>query len=119
MQFAADGYAITGEPLTLVGPQATIRVGDGTADGARFTATIAAELTGDTQLGEDRPRHARACPDQQLYRRHGHRGRHAAISADANLGDAAGGLTFNGGRLRTTADLESDRAVSLTERARS
>src|SRR3546814_6289052 len=29
MQFAADGYEIGGEPLTLVGPQSTIRVGDG------------------------------------------------------------------------------------------
>src|SRR3546814_3255225 len=37
-----------------------------------------------------------------------------AISADVNLGDAAGDLTFGDGTLQTTADLESDRAVSLT-----
>jgi autotransporter-associated beta strand protein len=36
-----------------------------------------------------------------------------AISSDANLGAAAGGLTFNGGRLRTTATLTSSRAVTL------
>src|SRR3546814_649283 len=34
MQFASDGYVITGDPLTLMGAQATIRVGDGTAPGA-------------------------------------------------------------------------------------
>src|SRR3546814_1311555 len=34
----------------LVGPQATIRVGDGTTPGGDFTATIAAELTGASQL---------------------------------------------------------------------
>src|SRR3546814_16670355 len=50
MQFAADGYEIGGEPLTLVGPQSTIRVGDGSTAGAAFTATIAADLTGNTQL---------------------------------------------------------------------
>src|SRR3546814_1308055 len=40
MQFAADGYEIGGEPLTLVGPQSTIRVGAGSTAGAAFTATI-------------------------------------------------------------------------------
>src|SRR3546814_9174459 len=49
MQFAADGYEIGGEPLTLVGPQSTIRVGAGSTAGAAFTATIAADLTGNTQ----------------------------------------------------------------------
>src|SRR3546814_14377576 len=37
-----------------------------------------------------------------------------AISADVNLGDAAGDMTFGAGPLQTTADLESDSAVSLT-----
>ena len=50
LQFATDGYTITGDALTLTGPQSVIRVGDGTAAGAGYTATIAAELTGATQL---------------------------------------------------------------------
>src|SRR5690606_35548551 len=45
MQFATDGYVITGGPLTLVGPQSTIRVGDGTGASASMTATIDSELT--------------------------------------------------------------------------
>ncbi|WP_216362369.1 autotransporter-associated beta strand repeat-containing protein, partial [Stenotrophomonas sp. VV52] len=35
------------------------------------------------------------------------------VSSDGNLGDAAGGLTFNGGTLHTTGDVNSDRDVVL------
>lgn len=35
------------------------------------------------------------------------------VSADANLGDAAGALTFNGGTLQNTAAFSSDRAVTV------
>jgi autotransporter-associated beta strand protein/T5SS/PEP-CTERM-associated repeat protein len=34
-----------------------------------------------------------------------------SISSDGNLGDAAGTVTFNGGRLRTTADISMNRAM--------
>src|ERR1700730_14471201 len=50
MQFVVGGYAIDGSMLTLVGPQSTIRVGDGTAAGANYTATIDAVLGGNSQL---------------------------------------------------------------------
>ena len=50
MQFASDGYVITGDALTLIGPQSIARVGDGTSAGAGMTATINAALTGDTLL---------------------------------------------------------------------
>lgn len=36
-----------------------------------------------------------------------------SVSSDANLGNAAGALSFNGGTLRTTADFASARAVGL------
>lgn len=49
-QFAADGYTITGGALALAGESALIRVGDGTAAGADYTATIGAALTGDAAL---------------------------------------------------------------------
>jgi len=35
------------------------------------------------------------------------------VSSDENLGDAAGGLAFNGGTLHTTGDVSSDRDVVL------
>ncbi|XHS77015.1 autotransporter-associated beta strand repeat-containing protein [Burkholderiaceae bacterium UC74_6] len=46
MQFAASGYVLQGQPLTLAAGVNTIRVGDGTAPSASYTATIAAELAG-------------------------------------------------------------------------
>jgi fibronectin-binding autotransporter adhesin len=52
MQFATNGYIVQGEPITLVGTQATIRVGDGTAEGTGYRATIAAELTGSAGLAK-------------------------------------------------------------------
>lgn len=46
MQFATDGYRIQGGPLTLSGAPTTIRVGDGSNQGAGVTATIDSVLTG-------------------------------------------------------------------------
>ncbi|WP_206185545.1 autotransporter-associated beta strand repeat-containing protein, partial [Sphingosinicella sp. CPCC 101087] len=50
LQFASDGYVITGDALTLSAAQSVIRVGDGTAQGAGYSATIEAELTGAARL---------------------------------------------------------------------
>lgn len=52
MQFAADGYDIEGDSVALqgAGGSTTIRVGDGTAAGASYTATIGSNLTGDSEL---------------------------------------------------------------------
>src|SRR3546814_17984167 len=36
-----------------------------------------------------------------------------SISSDGNLGDAAGGITFEGGTLNITADMTSVRAVTF------
>lgn len=46
MQFAADGYRIQGDSIGLASASTTIRVGNGTAPGAGWTATIASALTG-------------------------------------------------------------------------
>lgn len=113
MQFAADGYEISGEPLTLVGPQSTIRVGDGSTAGAAFIATIAADLTGDTQLVKTDAGTLVLAGDNSYTGGTAIEGGTLAVSADVNLGDTAGGLTFNRGTLQTTADIESDRAVSF------
>ncbi len=54
MQFIGDGWFVGGQALTLDGSaaagSASIRVGDGTAAGANWTATIDAELTGSAML---------------------------------------------------------------------
>ncbi|MDB5188382.1 MAG: outer rane autotransporter barrel protein, partial [Candidatus Kaiserbacteria bacterium] len=50
MQFASSGYTVTGDAITLASGAANIRVGDGTAAGAGYSATIASVLTGDGTL---------------------------------------------------------------------
>ncbi|HEX8055484.1 MAG TPA: autotransporter-associated beta strand repeat-containing protein, partial [Novosphingobium sp.] len=45
MQFASNGYLVIGDTIGLTGSESVIRVGDGTADGANYTATIAADMT--------------------------------------------------------------------------
>ena len=50
IQFASNGYRIGGDSITLAAPTTTIRVGNGTAAGAGYVATIASELTGAGQL---------------------------------------------------------------------
>ncbi|MFU7529237.1 autotransporter domain-containing protein [Qipengyuania sp. ASV99] len=50
LQFAVDGYTLTGSDLVLDANRGVIRVGDGTSAGADFTATIASAITGDQAL---------------------------------------------------------------------
>lgn len=50
MQFAVNGYGLSGDRLMLAGGASTIRVGDGTADGVNYVATISSELTGGAEL---------------------------------------------------------------------
>ena len=102
MQFASDGYTIDGAPLTLVGPEALVRVGDGTAAGAGFTATIAAELTGASQLvktdaGTLVLTGANSYTGGTLIN-----GGVLSVENDSFLGDAAGVVTLDGGTLRMT-----------------
>ncbi|HYC94227.1 MAG TPA: autotransporter outer membrane beta-barrel domain-containing protein, partial [Sphingomicrobium sp.] len=113
MQFASDGYVITGEELTLVGPQATIRVGDGTVAGAGFDATISAELTGASQLVKTDAGTLILTGANTYAGGTAINGGTLQISSDANLGDAAGDLSFDGGTLATTASLTSGRDMAI------
>jgi len=113
MQFATGGYVLQGGDLVLVGPQSTIRVGDGTAPGASYVATITANLTGSTQLvktdlgtlvlgGANTYTGGTAINGGMLQ-----------VSSDVNLGDAAGALSLDGGTLRNTASFITARSVTL------
>ncbi|MFC6747516.1 autotransporter-associated beta strand repeat-containing protein [Methylobacterium persicinum] len=46
MQFVTSGYAVQGDPITVRENGLTVRVGDGTKEGAAVTATIATPLAG-------------------------------------------------------------------------
>ncbi|WP_114953406.1 autotransporter-associated beta strand repeat-containing protein [Sphingosinicella terrae] len=113
LQFAADGYTIAGDALTLAAPESVIRVGDGTAGGAGYTATIASAITGTARLVKT------DLGTLLLSGANSHSGGTAInggtlrIASDVHLGAAAGGLSFDGGTLNTTADLRSARAVEL------
>ncbi|WP_293400041.1 autotransporter-associated beta strand repeat-containing protein [Phenylobacterium sp.] len=50
MQFAADGYALVGDAISLESGEAVVRVGDGTTLGGAFSATIDSKLTGAGRL---------------------------------------------------------------------
>ncbi|WP_431108691.1 autotransporter domain-containing protein [Variovorax paradoxus] len=50
MQFASDGYRLEGDAIALSGANAIVRVGDGSAASAGYTATIANSLTGSARL---------------------------------------------------------------------
>ncbi|USI76494.1 autotransporter-associated beta strand repeat-containing protein [Sphingopyxis sp. USTB-05] len=113
MQFASDGYVITGDALTLTGAQAIVQVGDGSAAGAGYTATIDAEIAGTAQLlktdaGTLVLTGANSYSGGTLIN-----GGTVRIGSDANLGDAAGGLSIGGGALHTTTDIVSGRTVTL------
>jgi fibronectin-binding autotransporter adhesin len=113
MQFASDGYHLSGDAIELTGATAIIRVGDGTAQGTDYTATIDNVVSGNAQLvksdlGKLVLTGANTYTGGTLVR-----GGTLSISSDANLGDAAGALALDGGTLETTSDFTSQRAVDL------
>ncbi|NYF32621.1 autotransporter-associated beta strand repeat-containing protein [Sphingopyxis sp. JAI108] len=114
LQFAVDGYTVTGGDLTLTGPQSAIRVGDGTAAGTTYTATLASAITGSAQLVKTDAGTLVLTGANSYTGGTAINGGTLQIASDANLGAAAGGLSLNGGALNTTADLSSARAVDLT-----
>ncbi|KQZ73892.1 hypothetical protein ASE06_16385 [Sphingopyxis sp. Root214] len=114
LQFASNGYLINGAPLTLSGPESMIRVGDGTAAGAGFTATIATALTGATKLVKTDLGTLVLTGANSYSGGTAINGGTLRIASDANLGAGAGGLDFNGGTLNTTANITTSRAVTLT-----
>ncbi|MBZ9846364.1 autotransporter-associated beta strand repeat-containing protein, partial [Mesorhizobium sp. CA5] len=113
MQFATDGYLVQGGDIGLVGPQSIIRVGDGSASGSGYVATIASKLTGATQLVKTDLGTLVLSGANSYSGGTAIYGGTLQVSTDGNLGDASGGLSLDGGTLHTTADIVSGRAVTL------
>ncbi|TXR49558.1 autotransporter outer membrane beta-barrel domain-containing protein [Phyllobacterium endophyticum] len=114
MQFTADGYLIQGGSIALDGgATSTIRVGDGTSPGADITATIASQLSGNTQLVKTDLGTLVLTGTNSYSGGTAINGGALQVSADANLGDTAGVLSFNGGTLHTTASFSSRRNIDL------
>ncbi|MDH2402039.1 autotransporter outer membrane beta-barrel domain-containing protein [Bradyrhizobium sp. SSUT18] len=114
MQFAADGYHLTGGAIALSGsPTSIIRVGDGTLTGASFIATIDNVLSGNTQLVKTDLGTLVLTGANTYTGGTAVQGGTLRISSDANLGAASGGVTLDSGTLQTTASIASNRLVSL------
>lgn len=119
MQFGVNGYLLQGDPLLLVGStdtpgESTIRVGDGTGAGGAMTAEIAAPLTGSTLLRKTDAGTLVLSGANSYTGGTRIEGGVVQIASDANLGAAGTGLTLQSGVLRTTADIGSARAVTLS-----
>ena len=96
------------------GPESIVRVGDGTAAGAAYTATIARSWPARRQLVKTDLGTLVLCRHQQLYRRHRDQRRHApGLGATRISARPAGALSFDGGTLRNTLAFSSGRAVTL------
>ncbi|CDX29442.1 Outer membrane autotransporter barrel domain (modular protein) [Mesorhizobium sp. ORS 3359] len=113
MQFATDGYLVQGADVGLVGPQSIIRVGDGTAGGAAYVATIASNLMGGSQLVKADAGTLVLSGTNSYTGGTAINGGTLQIASNGNLGDASGGLSLDSGRLHTTANVNSTRAVTL------
>jgi autotransporter-associated beta strand protein len=105
IQFVSDGYHLHGDPLGMVAPSAgaysEIRVGDGSAAGAGWTATIdnviagnGLQKTGDGTLvlnGANTYTQGTQLVAGTL-----------SVSSDANLGNPGNAIDFEGGTLQVT-----------------
>ncbi|WP_447042673.1 autotransporter-associated beta strand repeat-containing protein [Vreelandella sp. H-I2] len=113
LQFATDGYTIRGDGLTLDGTEAVIRVGDGTLEGAEFTATLNAGLGGDATLVKTDLGSLILGGNNSYSGGTTINGGTLSVSSDANLGASDGGVLLNGATLRTTANMETRRTTTL------
>ena len=110
MQFLTTGYVIQGDTINLTGgAKSVIRTGDGTAAGAAITATIKSELTGSTQLVKSDLGTLILAAANTYTGGTAINGGTLQISADDNLGQAAGDVTFDGGTLATTTTMTTSR----------
>ena len=115
LQFVTDGYLVQGGAIALqgAGGSTTVRVGDGTAAGANTIATISSALTGTSTLVKDDRGTLILSGTNSYSGGTTLRAGRLSISADANLGATAGGLTLDGGTLATTASFDTSRGVTL------
>ena len=113
LQFQSDGYRIGGDELAMTGGAFSIRVGDGSSNGAGVVATIDAALSGSGLLVKD-DLGTLVLEGNNVYAGGTDvRAGTLQISRDANLGVAAGALSVQDATLRATATFASDRAVGL------
>jgi len=113
MQFAADGYEVAGDDITLADGATSIRVGDGSATGAGMTATIDAALTGGSLLVKDDLGTLVLDGANTYGGGTDVRAGTLQVANDGNLGAALGYLAIDDATLHTTGSFATQRVVAL------
>ncbi|MDX6018795.1 autotransporter-associated beta strand repeat-containing protein [Scandinavium sp. V105_16] len=113
-QFATNGYVINDGVITTNTADTVIRVGDGTALGKRYTATINSDITG--RGGIDKTDVGTLVLNGNNSYQGGTTvgGGVLQVSGDQNLGATGTGITLNGGTFRYGAAFDTARAWTLS-----
>ena len=116
MQFAVDGYNVTGGGIALTTGQVIIRVGDGTAAGAGMTATIGASMSGtNVQLIKEDLGTLVLTNSNPFTGSTAINAGVLQVSNNSFLGGAAATLSFDGGTLRNTAAFTLARNTTVNQ----
>lgn len=113
LQFASDGYVLTGDALTLTGPDGEIRVGDGSAASSGYQATVANVISGNRGL-------MKTGEGTLILSGFNNYVGDTVISAgtlhavaDEALGDASNRVVLNGGTLRASGSIVERQSLAL------
>lgn len=116
LQFASNGYRMTGDTLTLVGSGGNapvIRVGDGSVAGASMTATIDNVIAGTAGLDKADAGTLVLAGANTYSGGTTVSGGILQVGSDANLGAAGEGITLDGGTLATTGSFATARGIAV------
>lgn len=112
-QFATDGYRVGGEAITTDTANTLIRVGDGTVDGANYTATIDSVIRGTGGLNKGDLGTLILTGDNTYSGGTTITSGTLQVAGDTNLGAPETGITFNGGTLKYGETFDTARQVTL------
>lgn len=112
-QFATDGYRVGGEAITTDTANTLIRVGDGTVDGANYTATIDSVIRGTGGLNKGDLGTLILTGDNTYSGGTTITSGTLQVAGDTNLGAADTGIIFNGGTLKYGEAFDTARQVTL------
>ncbi|MBF7993701.1 autotransporter-associated beta strand repeat-containing protein [Rahnella laticis] len=112
-QFASDGYVVSGGTITTNTADTQIRVGDGTAEGADYVATINSVIAGTGGIDKTDAGKLILTGNNTYSGGTQISAGTLQVAADNNLGLSGGTLGFNGGTLLYAAAFDTARNVSL------
>lgn len=112
-QFATDGYRVGGDAITTDTANTLIRVGDGTVDGAGYTATIDSQIRGTGGVTKGDLGTLILTGDNSYSGGTTIAAGTLQVSGDKNLGAANTGIAFNGGTLKYGDAFDTARQVTL------